>query len=472
MIKIIIKNNLTYILNLTKEYYQDIYNLLSYEVPGFKYSKLPEYARYVRLLKKVKNKEEYYFPTGLIYLIENYFNKKNIKIEKVEERIKPKSKDYFSFTNKFKNPPLRYYQKEIINKCLSEERGVIEATTGSGKTLTMVNLIKELSLPTLIVTPSKSILNQFYKILLDAFGSKIVGIVSSDKKEFKKKIVIANYQSLASKKIPDNFFRQFDVLCIDEFHHSAAETISTLNKEKFQDIYYRFGFTATFTRGSSDLMELYGVLKDVIYEYPAVKAIEDGFLFKPTFTIINYYHKFDSSSVSYLPPGKAFKAEYKKCITDSAEYNDRVIKIARYILGKNIPTIVFVDEIEHGNYLSERIEGSVFVNGQETSANTQKNIDLFNKGQIRCIVGTSVIGEGVDTVAAACGIIASGGKSQIETMQRVGRVLRLHPEKKVALIVDFLHHNLKYGIRHSKVRESIYKKHYNANIIYDPPNLI
>lgn len=469
MIDIILENNLTYIYNLTARDVKDLSDLLSYQIPGAQFIKT-KWDKYKKLLSKTKFKEEYFFPTGLFYLVEKFFLSNNIKFNKIDRRVKPESKKYFSFTHKFKNPPLRYYQEEIINKCLEKNRGVVEAITGSGKTLTMVNLVKRLSLPTLIVTPSISILNQFHKILLDAFGKSMVGVVSSKKKEFNKEIIIANYQTLASEKIPSDFFDRFDVLCIDEFHHSASETISNLNKTKFKNIFYRFGFTATFTRGSSDLMELHGVLNEVIYEYSAPQAIRDGFLFKPTFALIDYMHNYNAPPSP--TPREAFKKEYDECIIKNQAYNDNVVKIAEYVLSQNLSTIVFVDEIEHGEYISKRLSGSVFVNGKETDGKTEEIVDRFNKGEIRCIVGTSVIGEGVDTVIASCGIIAAGGKSKIETMQRVGRILRPHPTKEIALLVDFIHRGTKYAEKHSRAREAIYKREYEVDMIYNPPNLL
>jgi superfamily II DNA or RNA helicase len=79
----------------------------------------------------------------------------------------------------------REYQEEAINIAMESWRGVINFATGLGKTLTALHLLKRLKRKALIVVPSESIANQFYKELSDAFGDTNVGYFGGGKKKIK-----------------------------------------------------------------------------------------------------------------------------------------------------------------------------------------------------------------------------------------------------------------------------------------------
>jgi superfamily II DNA or RNA helicase len=53
-------------------------------------------------------------------------------------------------------------------------------------------------------------------------------------------------------------------------------------------------------------------------------------------------------------------------------------------------------------------------------------------------------------------IFAAIGKAKIKIMQSIGRVLRLHPTKQMAVIFD-LADNTRYGKKHLEERKKMYK---------------
>ena len=181
-------NSWCLLIGLDNKDIKELSELFTYEIPGAYFMKGPNWLKYKCLLEPSKTPGWYKFPTGLMYKIKHFLQDKNIPYEVEDCREKPKTKKYFSFQSSFKNPEMRYYQKEIIDKSEIYSRGVIEAATGCGKSLIMVNLIKKLSLKTLVVVPSLSILDQFYDLLLNAFGKRMVGKISSKKAELDKEI--------------------------------------------------------------------------------------------------------------------------------------------------------------------------------------------------------------------------------------------------------------------------------------------
>jgi superfamily II DNA or RNA helicase len=57
----------------------------------------------------------------------------------------------------------------------------------------------------------------------------------------------------------------------------------------------------------------------------------------------------------------------------------------------------------------------------------------------------------------------------VRTIQRIGRVLRKHPNKKQAAIIDFID-NAKFLIDHSKIRYKIYTSEEEFEV-YIPPHI-
>ena len=55
-------------------------------------------------------------------------------------------------------------------------------------------------------------------------------------------------------------------------------------------------------------------------------------------------------------------------------------------------------------------------------------------------------------------IMASGGKAQTQTIQKIGRVLRITKDKREGIFYDFIDSGNKYLFKHSKQRLVLYKK--------------
>lgn len=428
--------------------------LKKYEM-GLIYRNL-DYTSFLRKIEELMyvrffNKNDNSFPTGLLNIVTSYFEKNNILFELKDLRRTPSIRKIY---RKIKQPfPLRYYQKEIVNACLSNPRGIIEAATGSGKTNCIVELIYQLKNNVLIIVPSSTIISQTSKILINVFGKKHIGIITGNKKEFDKPITIATYQSLGN--IDESFFKKLDTLIIDEAHHSGCNSLVSLNN-LFNSCYYRYFFTGTAYRNDGKDMDLQSVITDqFIYKYPIQKGIEDKYLCPIKFVIYKYQHPY--------PIGK-WREELDTYIINNEKYNNFIIDKANKLNDKKIATIIFVDQINHGKFLESKIPNSVFVNGTEEKTINMEAIEDFNKGKFHIMIGTSVIGEGVDTVKAQCGILAGGGKAKSTLVQRIGRLLRPCQEKNMAYIMDFTHSGTKYLQNHYIERLVTYKQFGEQNI--------
>ena len=117
--------------------------------------------------------------------------------------------------------------------------------------------------------------------------------------------------------------------------------------------------------------------------------------------------------------------------------------------------MVLVSHIRHGEFLEKKIPGSVFVKGED-GEDVRKMISDFDKGKIPCLIGSPVVGEGIDIPSADALVYAKGCKARVTHTQDVFRVLTADGKKKNALIVDFADRHNRYLMSHSVERMKNY----------------
>jgi superfamily II DNA or RNA helicase len=385
------------------------------------------------------------FPSGLLPRTLDWLIERKLEYKLVDKRVEPK-KNSVKLQTKVPFPDLRHYQKAAIKKLIDDGRGVVVLPTGTGKTVTAAKMLWSLGVKTLIVTPSKSITDMMEQVMTKFFGSGSVEVLNTKTVKLKKAISVCNIQSLV--KIAPGVFKDVDCVVIDEFHHSAAETYQEVNLNHLKNVFYRIGLTATNFRNDGADIALEGVLSEVLYEYPVQTAIEEGYLTKPRFEIVPMPMELSASN---------YQKAYKEGIVLNEQRNHTIAEIASE--HKNQKMLILVQHKEHGEKLKELIQWADFIHGEEKDDVRQKMLKDFETGKLNCLIGTSVIGEGVDLPSAEVLIMAGGGKARSQIIQNIGRVLRIKPGKKEALIYDFDDQDDGYLQDHSEARQEIYTEY-------------
>ena len=413
-----------------------ISDTLSYEVEGafFARRRIPMWDGRVRFLKKDGR-----YPTGLTKLIVKMCKAEKIPYKFKDLRTKPAESVDFKPT--FDKDP-RYYQldaREVSNK---RPRGVYLMGTGAGKTLTSALIVEARKVPTLYVTPDTGLREQAYADYAKWFGDKNVSMsINSD-----APIVIENIQSLARKD--PKLFTRFKMLMVDEFHHSAADTYVDVN-DYCTEAYYRYGFTGTFVRTDGTDMRMHGVLADIIFTKSTSELIEEGFLVRPYITM--YRLDLGKMQMSYQEAYKFMKT-YEPMNKIVAEVADQKSN------GEKKQTLVLVRHKDHGAELEKRIPNAVFVSGTDSMEDREMIKSRFVNKKLRCMIATSIFGEGQDIPSIDALINARCEKTEIQTAQGIGRALRLCPGKDKAEVTDFFFMGQKHLQSHSKERLASYRK--------------
>ena len=236
-------------------------------------------------------------PLGLITDLLS-FNKKSFPNLKYE--IDPDLKKLFSGKELKPKYDLslypREYQEDCIKASLKFTRGIIRISTAGGKSAVIAYIIKTLyenniTKNHLIICPTKSLVEQFYKDLKE-YGIKNIGRVYDRHKEFDKTIVISTWQSLQNRH---DTLLKYDCVIIDECHVSGNTIRDILSNCK--NAIYRLGFTGTLPTHKLDLWNVKSFLGPVLREYNAKYLAKKGYISECNIKTItmNYPEKYDGN---------------------------------------------------------------------------------------------------------------------------------------------------------------------------------
>lgn len=394
------------------------------------------------------------FPTGLVKRVGKFLTSKRLMWNLADNRILPKYK-CLSLRNRLEEPPEYAEQELAVSAMMKHEGGVCEIATGVGKSRIIKEFLLKTQRPTLVITPSGNLRSQTYEYLSESFGTDDVGLLRAD---HDKPIIVSNYHALASKDA--SYFKQFTGLVFDEFHKAAAEGVRNDFNDKLYEIYYRHGMTATnFKNNDNSNIYLESVLSDTLYSFSTIEAINKGYV-RP---LVSFFHEMKNLD---LVSKNNYKSDTKRFIDQNMNRNHIAIEVAKKMYHSNIPTIMLVEHMEHGKYLQQQLgSNALFLNGQdESSSYNMQMVKRFNKKEIPILIGTDVLGEGVDTKACGALVNLGGGKARSELMQKCGRTIRNFFDKKVGYYFDFNDLNQKHLRLHSKERIKIIEEVYGKSV--------
>jgi len=341
---------------------------------------------------------------------------------------------------------LREYQLEAVSEMESSFRGLINFATGLGKTLTALYAIRKFKKKTLVLCPNASIAENFYKELVDAFGDSRVGFYGGGKKKIKD-ITVGMVQSV-NNNIDKFVAENLGMVIVDEVHHIPASTFYNI-ADKLGDVGRVYGLTATdFRADGKDVMITAGV-GPVLIKRDLIWGIENGWLARPKIFI---------RDVPTL--GREFKGDklknYKAHVLSDSTMNDLIVKDINGFLGRGLSVLCLVNEVAHGEYLSQQT-GLKFATGKDKESSTY--VEELNTEAIPGLIGTdSKIGEGTDTKNVDVLILANFVASKGALWQNLGRGLRIFKGRNNVIVIDYRPLGSSMLSRHADTREGYFRE--------------
>lgn len=462
---IIEKVNETFIkLTTSPSIEKHIYETFSFTTPKMKYHprvKARLWDGYLHLFNyKTKT-----MPLGILGDLVLFFNKFGYtyditftKVDNYDEATLNASKKLFD-----KNLKLMDHQNDAIDFCLKNNRGIVLSATSSGKSAIIYILVMYYLLlgkeNILIVVPRTSLCEQLKKDFIDyhegdkeSFADEI-GLLYTNSKKTDGSIKISTWQSLQNKT-PD-YFENIDVLIVDEAHSGKAKELSAI-VESCINTPHKFGFTGTLTNENErevsemTLKGLFGRVKQFI---TSKELIDKGLGAKTKINCVKLSYT-DKNTCDYIMKGtesikkiKDYTLKRKKLYENEIEHiiNSKIRNafISNFVLNLKGNTIVMFHYKTHGDTLYEIIsekakDKQVFLIYGDVDTKKREEIREITEANDNVIIiasfGTTSTGINIRRLHNM--VLAGGFKTEITTIQTIGRMLRKHHDKKQANIYD------------------------------------
>lgn len=334
---------------------------------------------------------------------------------------------------------LRPYQDEAVKAIQNEWRQghkntLLVLPTGTGKTIVFSKVVAEE-----IKDGSKALILAHRGELLDQASEKLKiasGVDTALEKAestsigSKLGITVASVQTLSQEKRLARFPRDyFKTIVVDEAHHCMSDSYQRVLKHF--DAANVLGVTATPDR--ADQKNLGKFFDSKAYEYTMHKAVKEGYLSPVKAQMIPLELNISNVGIS--------NGDYAVGDIGSAlepYLNQIALEMLNYCKGRK--TVVFLPLIKTSQKFCELLNLHGFraaeVNGSSTDRD--KILSDFENGEYDVLCNSMLLTEGWDCPSVDCVIVLRPTKVRSLYQQMVGRGMRLAPNKKELLLLDFL----------------------------------
>lgn len=275
----------------------------------------------------------------------------------------------------------------------------------------------------------------------DDYREKTLSLFESDVHIFVYNIDKFNKEGANMKKvnelIGDSFYQALSdlpdlVLIMDESHHYRAEKGAQALNEMHPLLGLELTATPLVTKGNKQVP-----FKNVVYEYPLSKAIEDGYTRTPyavTRSDIDFCNFGDEQldKMMLLDGITCHESTKRKLEVYAANHGKPVVKPFMLAVCKDTDHATWVeqfvksDEFRSGAYRNKTIIVHSKQKGAETEANTRLLLDVENpKNPVEIVIHVNMLKEGWDVNNLYTIVPLRTAASKILREQMVGRGLRL-----------------------------------------------
>lgn len=310
---------------------------------------------------------------------------------------------------------LRDYQQQALTDIIKRDFGVLEAGTGSGKTIIALAVIASRRQPTLILVHTKELLyqwreriSQFLEVEAGLIGDGhcavrpiTVGIVNSARRQ-------------AAELAPC-----FGQICVDECHRVPASLFTDVVSSF--DCRHALGLSATAFRSDGLTRLINFHLGDLAHRVPASTLHDSGAVLKPR------YH-LHQTSFRYGYRGNY--AALLKALAANPERNQLIAShVAQAAASRSGTALVVSDRVAHCEALAsllrdQGIETQVLT-GQLPAEQRSAMVAGIHEGEVKVLISTlQLIGEGFDCPGLSTLFLATPIKFSGRLLQVVGRILR------------------------------------------------
>lgn len=356
------------------------------------------------------------------------------------------------------------YQKEAIQKMIEAKYGILKATTGSGKTVIGVSLIKALRRRALWICHTADLLKQSMERASVCIDPKWMGTITEGKTNVGIGVTFATVQTLSRLDLTQ--YRDYwDVIIVDECHRCSASATTFTQYEKVLNhlaARRKIGLTATPERSDGLIKATFALIGDVAYEIPEA-AIADKVM---NVKIQKVETDADITDECLNDDGTINYVKLIEHLTTDKERNDLIAQTIMENEGHSC--LILSDRLEQLRSImlrlpSEMLKEATYIDGKMQSkkakAEREQALEYMRTGKKKYLFASvSLCKEGLDIPCLDRLFLASPIKYSAIVTQAVGRIRRTSEGKETPVVVDFVDSNIGFCQGAWKKRCTSYRK--------------
>lgn len=405
--------------------------------------------------------------------------------------------DFLTFVKKYFNDteivPRNYQLKAALN-ILKFKKSASEIATSAGKTLIIfivfIYLLQKKKIRKfLVIVPNTNLILQtvesFEEYNLGKLNYKVQMIHGgTTKRKEDVDIVIGTYQSLVKRKA--DWFDEFDVVCVDEAHHTHAQSIKEI-LTKCNNAFYTFGLSGTLKaqKDTAESFTIQAYLGPIVNDISAKFLIDNNYAtpVKVKCIILNYLNEEIREKLQALRNRK-YEFEGSKLLDIEKkvviQHRKRFIYTTKIITKTKRNSLILFSDVKHGygrqiyNHLKNTTNDEIFyIDGGTSTKLREEYFDKMKTGTNKKLVasfGTLSTGISINNIFYI--FLMESYKSDRIIRQTIGRGMRLYETKNEVNIIDFIddysYNDDNYLLAHGKERMKTYK---NQEFPYEVINI-
>lgn len=341
---------------------------------------------------------------------------------------------------------------------------IIVAPTAYGKSVVIAHIVAGIEGKTIILQPSKELLEQNYKKFRALGGNASIFSASLGMKRLSN---TATYATIGSVYKLGELFKAhgYTNMIVDEIHlYPRSEgmfgqftTTSGIKKVlgltatpfKLQSNVDQFGNAFSKLQMLTSMSKKGKFFHDIIYVNQIQDIVKLGYWAKLSYQV----YDFDTSELVF----NSSKADYtEESLENSYKKQDLHGKVMRKLaeISDRKSIIVFVPSVGQAQYLASVVPNAAAVYASMPDHLRESAIQRFRDRYLRVIFNVNILSVGFDYPQIDAIIMARPTASLAWFYQAVGRGTRIHPDKKDCLVIDFAGNVQKFG----RIEELYYKK--------------
>jgi superfamily II DNA or RNA helicase len=336
---------------------------------------------------------------------------------------------------------LRPFQEEAVAKITCYDEGILCAPTAFGKTAVAAWLIAKRKVNTLVVVHRQQLLDQWQERLGVFLGlpAKAIGHIGGGKTDRTGYVDVAVIQSLYRQDEVKDFVAEYGQVIVDECHHISAFTFEQVMRQVKAK--YVVGLTATPTRKDGHHPIIYMQCGPLRFNMSA-RTITETTPFEhkvtPRYTEFRVAPELTEVTIQDI---------YAALVDDVSRNAMIADDIVRAVASGRCP-LLLTGRTEHLQFFASRLAGvarHVFVlkggMGKKQRRETATALASVPEDEPRVILATgSYIGEGFDDARLDTLFLAMPISWKGTLQQYVGRLHRLHDNKRIVQVYDYVDH--------------------------------